>query len=378
MTAKHAALGGADVLIIEKRQEVGSPVRCGEGFSVDWLPKVGLKPDKRWLVNTVESGRMYSPGGHCFKFGAAMGGNEMGAVIERDIFDKCLAEDAIKAGAKLQLKTACMGLERKDGVVRMAVDHIGERKHLECKVVVGADGYESQVGRWIGIDTNIDPKDVMTCFQYRMIGIDVDPKINDFYISNAKMPGGYAWVFCKSADMANVGIGVQASRITEPGAPKRYLDKFISEHPHLAKGFATEAVAGGVSVCQPIDRTVADNVMLVGDSARQIDPMTGGGIAHACKAGCVAGRVAAEAIVAKDYSAEFFQRYEKGWRDIFENVLWRNYMAKEKVQAMSDETMDKIIESLSLVQIDQLSIFGILDAVRRKYPELVKEFEEFL
>jgi digeranylgeranylglycerophospholipid reductase len=178
--------------------------------------------------------------------------------------------------------------------------------------------------------------------------------------------------------MANVGIGVQASRINEPGSPKRYLDKFIAEHPHLSKGCATEAVAGGVSVCAPIDRTVANNVMLVGDSARQIDPMTGGGIANACKAGCVAGRVAAEAVVAKDYSVEFFQRYETGWRDLIENVLWRNYMAKEKVQAMSDETMDKIIESLSEVRIDQLSIFGILDAVRRKYPELVKEFEEFL
>ncbi|MCI4337185.1 MAG: FAD-dependent oxidoreductase, partial [Thermoplasmata archaeon] len=37
MTAKYAAKNGARTLVIEKRQEIGSPVRCGEGMSKDWL-----------------------------------------------------------------------------------------------------------------------------------------------------------------------------------------------------------------------------------------------------------------------------------------------------------------------------------------------------
>ncbi|HPP45729.1 MAG TPA: FAD-dependent oxidoreductase, partial [Methanomassiliicoccaceae archaeon] len=42
MTAKWAALGGADVVMIEKRPEIGSPIRCGEGISRSWLDRVGI------------------------------------------------------------------------------------------------------------------------------------------------------------------------------------------------------------------------------------------------------------------------------------------------------------------------------------------------
>jgi digeranylgeranylglycerophospholipid reductase len=47
MTAKWAAKNGAKVLMIEKRQEIGSPVRCGEGISRSWHDSVGLKLDKK-------------------------------------------------------------------------------------------------------------------------------------------------------------------------------------------------------------------------------------------------------------------------------------------------------------------------------------------
>ena len=60
MTAKWAAKGGARVLMIEKRQEIGSPVRCGEGMSKDWLKEVGIRPGP-WINLEVEGARIYSP-----------------------------------------------------------------------------------------------------------------------------------------------------------------------------------------------------------------------------------------------------------------------------------------------------------------------------
>ncbi|EQD42600.1 geranylgeranyl hydrogenase, partial [mine drainage metagenome] len=60
MTAKWAAQNGARVLMIEKRQEIGSPVRCGEGMSKSWLSEVGITRGK-WINLEVEGARIYSP-----------------------------------------------------------------------------------------------------------------------------------------------------------------------------------------------------------------------------------------------------------------------------------------------------------------------------
>ena len=43
LTARHAAEGGASVLMIEKKPEIGAPLRCAEGVSKEGLKKVGIK-----------------------------------------------------------------------------------------------------------------------------------------------------------------------------------------------------------------------------------------------------------------------------------------------------------------------------------------------
>ena len=83
MTAKWAAKNGAKVLMIEKRQEIGSPVRCGEGMSKAWLADVGIKPG-RWINVEVEGARIYSPNETVFEINEKHAGNEVGYVVERD------------------------------------------------------------------------------------------------------------------------------------------------------------------------------------------------------------------------------------------------------------------------------------------------------
>ena len=100
MTAKWAAKSGAHVLMIEKRQEIGSPVRCGEGMSKDWLPEVGIVPSNRWINVEVEGARIYSPREQVFEINEKHAGNEVGYVVERDSFDKQLAIDAANAGRR--------------------------------------------------------------------------------------------------------------------------------------------------------------------------------------------------------------------------------------------------------------------------------------
>ena len=377
MTAKWAAKKGARVLLIEKRQEIGSPVRCGEGISKAWLPDVGISPG-RWINLEVEGARIFSPTEKVFEINEKHAGNEVGYVVERDEFDKQLAIDAANAGVEIKLKTAAVAVLKEHGrVVGAKVKEFGQTYEVRAPITVAADGFESQVGRWAGLPTNIATRDMDTCLQYRMTNVDSDVRYCDFYLGKCA-PGGYVWVFPKADGLANVGIGVQVSQVQNPADPRTLLDKWIAEHPGYAKGKKIDMVGGGVSISPPLKQTVTDGLMLVGDAARMIDPLTGGGIANGCIAGKICGTVAAEAVHAGDVSREFLQRYEKGWRAQLEEKLYRNWLAKEKLVTLSDETFDKVIDALEGVRLEKLSVHNILKAVRDKYPEVTKEFEAFL
>jgi digeranylgeranylglycerophospholipid reductase len=175
-----------------------------------------------------------------------------------------------------------------------------------------------------------------------------------------------------------VGIGVNLSLIKDKAEVKRYLDDFIASHPGLAKGQNVETVAGAVSVCMPLDCVTADGIMLVGDAARMIDPITGGGVANACIAGIEAGRVAKECHDAGDFSKEFLKRYEERWRAKIEDQMFRNYIAKEKLVSLSDDTINKIIDALAGYKIERITTMEILKMVQDRYPEVVEELQELL
>ncbi len=377
MTAKWAAKHGANVLMIEKRQEIGSPVRCGEGMSKDWLAEVGVAPG-RWVNLEVEGARIYSPSEKVFEINEKHAGNEVGYVVERDAFDKQLAIDAANAGVEVKLKTAAVGVLKENGrVVGAKVKEFGETYEIRAPITVAADGFESQVGRWAGIPTNLAVRDMDTCLQYRMTNVDCDVRYCDFYLGKVA-PGGYVWIFPKAEGLANVGIGVQVSQVKSPADARTYLDRWIEAHPGYAKGKKIDMVGGGVSISPPLKQTVADGIMLVGDAARMIDPLTGGGIANGCIAGKICGEVAAEAVRSHDVSREFLQRYEKGWRARLEEKLYRNWLAKEKLTTLSDETFDKVVDAISGVRLGKLNVHNILKAVHEKYPEVTREFEALL
>ncbi|HEV2519740.1 MAG TPA: NAD(P)/FAD-dependent oxidoreductase [Thermoplasmata archaeon] len=377
MTAKWAAQSGARVLMIEKRQEIGSPVRCGEGMSKDWLKEVGIRPGK-WVNLEVEGARIYSPSEKVLEINERNAGNEVGYVVERDGFDKALAIDAANAGVEIRLKTAATQVLREGGkVVGVRAKQFGEPFEIRAPVTIGADGFESQVGRWAGLPTNLALKDMDSCLQYRMTDVDCDVRYCDFYLGSVA-PGGYVWIFPKDEGLANVGIGVQLSKIRGMAEARSYLDAWIAKHPAYSKGKTIDVVGGGVSIAPPIRQAAADGIMLVGDAARMIDPLTGGGIANGCIAGKICGEVAAEAALSKTPTKEFFQKYEKGWRGRLEEKLYRNWLAKEKLCSLSDETFDKIVDALEGVRLEKLTVHNILKAVHTKYPEVTREFESFL
>ncbi len=372
-TAWKLAEMGRSVLLIEKREEIGVPVRCGEGISKQLLEKLGLRPDPQWISSEMDGAIVVSPGGKELVIGPEISGPEVGYVIKREMFDQALARKAIGAGAQVEVRAEAVSMERHGKGWKVGIRTLNGIVKVDAKVVVAADGFESLVSRWAGFDTKLSLGDIDTCIQYEMTGIETMGKFTEFFLGKKKAPGGYIWCFPKGPNIANVGIGINGSMITERADPKKYLDDFISKNERFSKGTITEINGGGVSVSLPLERTVADSFIVVGDAARMIDPLTGGGVYNGCIAAIQAAKAIDNALKLGDTSEKVLESYERGWRDLLEQEMVRNYLAKEKMLEVSDEVLDKVIEAISEYDLEDITTEELLKAISSKYPEIMNQ-----
>jgi len=339
MAAQVAAQAGLSVLLLEKRQEIGSPVRCAEGVGHAQLTSF-IEPDPRWISAEVSQAEITCVADGAQRTMRASGGR--GYVLERRVFDRALAERAVQAGAQVRVKTAVTGLVIEDGCVCGVRIGRGDfftgtgEVLVHAKVVIAADGVESQVGRWANLNVQLPLEDTLVCAQYLLAGVYIDPTCTCYTISHEIAPGGYAWVFPKGEGKANVGLGIQAdwkqagAANSLAGTVLDYLNRFITSQPILARGYPVTLIVGNVPVAQSPSRIVTDGLMLVGDAARQVEPLTGGGIINAMTAGKLAAQVAVEAIASDDTSATFLSRYEEQWSASTGRKLQRNYRLRQK------------------------------------------------
>ncbi|WMW24452.1 NAD(P)/FAD-dependent oxidoreductase [Methanolobus sediminis] len=369
ITAKTAAEKGLSVLLIEKRQEIGDPVRCAEGVSKVWLRK-HIEPDHRWICADVKGSRIFAPDGTMIEMAEEIAGGEVGYVLERKIFDRALAYEASKAGADVMVKTRATDLIIENNFIKgVKVSHLGQSYDIKAKIVIGADGVESKVGRWAGIDTAIKPADIETCAQYLMSGTGIDQNYCYFYLGNDVAPAGYVWIFPKGNDMANVGIGIMGNKSGNGKHAIDYLNDFVNDKYPDAK--ILEVDVGGVPVCGSIEKTIANGLMLVGDAARQSDPITGGGIINAMEAGKIAGEVAYNAISKGDVSANALNEYEIKWRETIGREIDNSLIVKDTFVKFTDKELNSLGHSLEGVNFSSMSLIELLYALFKANKKLL-------
>ncbi|HET8686243.1 MAG TPA: digeranylgeranylglycerophospholipid reductase [Methanosarcina sp.] len=371
IAARTAAEKGLDVLLIEKRQEIGDPVRCAEGVNKEYLKK-HVEVDKRWICADLKASFIYAPDGTRIEMAEEISGGEVGYVLERKVFDRALAEQAADAGAEVRVKTRATDLIIEDGFVRGArLMHLGKTYDVRARIVIGADGVESKVGRWAGIDTSLKPVDIETCAQYLIAGANIDQDHCEFYIGNEIAPGGYIWIFPKGNGKANVGIGILGSKAGKfKPRPVDYLNKFMEKKFPDAR--IVEMVFGGVPVSGSIEKTSANGLMLIGDAARQSDPITGGGILNAMDAGKLAAEAAYEAISAGDVSLQKLgEVYEKRWRATLGHDIDMSLIVKNCFINLSDEDLNSLAHSLKDVKFERMSLLDLLQALFKANKKLL-------
>jgi digeranylgeranylglycerophospholipid reductase len=368
ITALYAAKNGASVLILERDREIGLPVRCAEGISRKGLTQC-LEPDERWIANHIEGGKLYAPNGvSCELIVEAIGD---GFILERKIFDAAICQLAANAGADILTKADAYDLMWENGeICGVKFRHFTTPKIVKANIVVGADGPESRIGRIASLKTDLTLNDIESTAQYVLTNISIEPQLCHFYFGNELAPGGYAWVFPKSQDLANVGIGVMQKRASGKSA-KELLDKFVVEHFPEAK--VISFIAGAVPTAVTLDKITADHLMLVGDAAHQVNPVTGGGLSNILAAGKIAGEVAAEAVKAQDFSDKFLKKYRKIWMKEKGNQQKVLHKLKEIIFNYSDKKLNDLAETLNKIPKEKLTLKELFKTAIIEHPILVAE-----
>jgi digeranylgeranylglycerophospholipid reductase len=368
MAAKTAAELGLNVVLLEKRQEIGEPIRCAEGVSHRSELSELIKVQPGWISNEINGVRLHSPNKDNVFTTVDNGKGEGGYILERKNFDRGLAIQAACAGAKVLVKTRATGLIRKDDLCTVSVICQGEALQIEAPLIIGADGVESKVARWAGIDTRLKPEEIMVCAQYLVLDDCIDQEYCEFFFGNRMAPGGYVWIFPKGGGLANVGIGIQGSQ-SGPGEPIRLLDRFLQRRMPRAK--ILQMVAGGIPTSGLIKDTTSDGIMLVGDAAHQSDPLTGGGIINAMRAGVMAGQTAVKAISSGDVSIAGLKEYEDRWRSSIGKQIEKRYRAKNFFLKLTDDDLNRLIGSLHGKDVSRMNTRDMLSLLFKQNPKLL-------
>jgi len=366
--AKHAALGGADVLLIDKKSEIGAPKRCAEGVSIGGLESLGIEPNPRWITKKLDGVRMVSPNGtDVWLTSDKVELPEAGYILERKVFDKFMAMDAARAGSRIMVKTIATEMERTDDGYLVSAECMGEKFEIKARIVIAADGPESRVARWAGLNTATRPKDMESAAQFEMVGVEMeDNNCIEFYFGSVA-PGGYAWIFPKGDDIANVGLGVLSTE-TDKSAYEHLLE-FVESCPATRNAQPVELNIGGDPVGGMPKKLVADSLMVVGDAAGQVNPLTGGGIISGMKGGMLAGQVAAAAVSEGDVTARRLGEYERLCREEIGDEISKYLKVKEYLLTLSDSELDSIAEAFQDVEFEKVSTTELVKKLIKVSPK---------
>ena len=366
--AKHAASGGAKVLLMDKKSEIGAPKRCAEGVSNGGLESLGIEHNPRWITRQLDGVRLIAPDGtNVWLTSDKVDLPEAGCILERKVFDKYMAMDAGRAGAEIKIKTLATSMERVDEGFLIDAECMGEKFQIQAKIVIAADGPESRVARWAGLKTAVKPKDMESAAQFEMAGVEMeDNNCIEFYFGSVA-PGGYAWIFPKGDDIANVGLGVLTTN-TDKTAYEHLLD-FVKNCPSTQNAQPVELNIGGDPVGGMPKKMVTDNLMVVGDAAGQVNPLTGGGIISGMTGGMIAGKVAAEAISEGDCSENKLKDYEKTCRAEIGDSINKYLKVKDYMMTLNDDELNSIADAFKDSDFEKISTAELVKKLVKVSPK---------
>ncbi|MCD6470584.1 NAD(P)/FAD-dependent oxidoreductase [Candidatus Bathyarchaeota archaeon] len=352
IAAREASLRGEKVLVLEEHREVGLPCHCAGLLSMRGLSEIGVPLDGEYVQNRFRGAHFFSPSNLSFTIERR---KEIACVVNRYLLDNFLAEQALRNGSLIKLNSRVKAIRYRGGFWLLNVNGHG---WLRARLLIDAEGALPKVLGMTGLKT-LDTKDLLKGLQTEIKTVDIDPDFVEIHFSSKLAPGFFAWVIPINNEVARVGLACRNAN------PRDLLFKFMRKRfgnmdNRDLKYF--DFRSGLVITCGPIEKTYSDGLLVVGDSAGQVKPITGGGVIFGGVCAKIAGRVASEAIKNDEIREDFLKNYEREWKA----KLWREFkaalLARKILNRLSDRHIDKIFSVIIREEIDKaLSREGDMD-----------------
>lgn len=346
VVARNLARAGHKVLLLEKREKIGYPVRCGEASTkLSDLQTYG--PVDEDCIETIINGLyIYGPNG--VNIDLAQKGT--GIMLNREKFDPCLARLAENDGAEVVTRARAEFVGEVENGARLVRVKLGEgagetTEEVRAKMVIAADGVESRIGRQVGLDCIQKPGFTCTGVDIQVQGILTKPDYLTFWQGHDFINDGYIWSFPKvKSNVTNFGAGFLISN----NHGSNVLDITMEWLYKLFPGAQINHVVGGaIPVSSVLKNYTLDNFALVGDAAHHTNPLTGGGIASAMRAGRFCAQTVHEGLECGNLSKAFLKTYEKRCYDYFGRMHDFEYKFR---RFLLDVNRDEQIELYKVLQ----------------------------
>ncbi len=290
-----AASQGVEVVVLEEHEEIGRPRHCAGLVSGEGLRLIGMPRKGEYVENEVRRAVIVADGFYVElkKLGEPL------YVLNRETFDKAMADRATDGGAEISLRNRAKKVEKSgDRYVVKTTDG-----SYSCRVVIDGEGATSKLARDMGLE---GPKLRVPAIQVEVKGcMDLDEVL--VILGDEWAPGFFSWVIPLGDGGLRVGL---ASVI---GHCDALLKRLTKRHPLVSKLLRRAEARdryGGMIVIGPPKRAHKENFMVVGDAAGQTKPLTGGGVVYGALCGSLAG-IVASGIACGEVDASL---YERMWR----------------------------------------------------------------
>jgi digeranylgeranylglycerophospholipid reductase len=362
--ARAAALNGANVILIEKMKNPGK-IACGEATNSLLIPYLPLKIPKKQLIWRTNGMSFDFQDIHIEKYGSFWEGYS----IDRINFDRWLANEAVKAGAKILTNTELIGLKHDEHFVNRAIVKTPKGElEIEPKIVIAADGVESDTLKLLGL---YKPKkgDIAEIYSIEVKNAKIqNPFLEQIYMGDY-IDGGYGYIFSKTRDRLNVGVG----SVFKQNLQKSFEE--FSEIPRVKQQLKgckiVKEKIGKASIIPFIKDIVFGNVLLTGDAACQNFKPYAEGILPGIICGDICGKTASLYLKKKADLNSYPKRIERkiGYMfresDEITNIIYDLFSMKDKKKFL-----------LVLALASNLFSYDKIRKMKRQSYEKIKEMIE--
>ncbi|MEM3832586.1 MAG: NAD(P)/FAD-dependent oxidoreductase [Thermoprotei archaeon] len=353
---KWMAKRGVRVLLVEKNSDFAVKA-CAEGVTNLAFEAMGISPSEKIRAFRISGAWLYPPEASNAMYVPVEKVNLSGYVVDKRLLLRELVFEGMENGADVLMNAYVVDFLKKDGnkFSGVIVSRNGEYIKIHSKIVIVCDGVTGISRVLIGRnDRTLEP-----AYQYTMANVLLnDNNSIHIFFGRKYAPLGYLWIFPKDINVANVGLGARGVNLRD------YLNKFIFENPSLFKDSSIIKVnAGVIDLSGQIDDPVMNGLMICGEAAGHVVPITGEGIGPSAVAGKIAGEVAVEALESNDFSKGFLKKYVQRFRSHrYSKMINVGLKARLLFENLDDKDLNNVFRIL-----EPDDFIGIFNGDRNSY-----------